>query len=351
MPVTPILANLANQNPNIQSISELINASIYDDENLQSIISVKKVKQGSPIAVVGEMGDVGTAGAGCNPTYTAVTIENSLRRWSLGDWDIAKKICYTELENTYADLTLNGGTEIAEVDEFVERIVEPRLERAYNRMLWRIAWFGDTAADVIANGGVLTAGTDKTLFTVEDGLWKRIFTQGTANASQVTAIAANSQTTYAAQKEAILTQGVATSLIDTILMDADSRILNSGALYLTKSLADALTADIKKVYKTNMPWETIFEGVRVAEYDGYKVYSISIWDRIIKTYENTGKALNKPYRAVLGNADEFLVGTDTGGLFNNIDIFFDKVSRQEHIYAQGKIGTQLREVDMFHAAY
>lgn len=351
MPVTPILANLANQNPNIQSISELINASVYDDENLQSIVTVKKVKQGAPIAVVGEMGEVGTAGAGCNPTYGAVTIDNSLRRWSLGDWDIAKKICYTELENTYADLTLNGGTEIAEVDEFIEQIVEPRLERAYNRMLWRLGWFGDTAADVIANGGVLTAGTDKTLFTVEDGLWKRIFTQCTANSSQLTAIAANSQTTYAAQKSAILTQGVATTLIDTILMDADSRVLNNGALYLTKSLADALAADIKKVYKTNMPWETIFEGVRVGEYDGYKVYSISIWDRIIKTYENTGTKLNKPYRAVLGNADEFLVGTDTGGLFNNIDVFFDKVSRQEHIYAQGKFGTQLREVDMFHAAY
>lgn len=346
-----ILSNLVNQNPNIEKISDLIEASVYENENLADIVTVKKVKQGAPIAVIGELGDVGLAGAGCSPTYTDITIDNSLRRWELGDWNIAKQICYTDLEDTYADLTLNGGTEIAEVDEFIEKIVEPRLQDAYMRMLWRFAWFGDTAAENVTDGGVITDGEDTTLFTVCDGLWKEIYTQCTNNSDQLTAIAANSQATYAAQKSAILTSGVATGIIESMLMDADSRILIDGSLFMTKALADALVYDVKAVYKDNMKWETIFDGVRMTEFDGYKVYAISQWDKIIKTYENDGTKYNLPYRAVLANPKEFLVGTDTGGLFNTIDIFFDKTTRLEHIYAQGKIDAALRELDMFQAAY
>ena len=108
-----------------------------------------------------------------------------------------------------------------------------KLSKAIVRMIWRLAWFGDKAAKLVSESGVLTAGTDKTMFDVCDGLFKRIFTQCASNASQLTAIAANAQTTYAKQKEAILAEGVATGILESLLMDADSRLTsNSNAVVL-----------------------------------------------------------------------------------------------------------------------
>ena len=136
-------------------------------------------------------------------------------------------------------------------------------------------------------------------------------------------------------------------------MDADSRIsADSGAvILLTKGLADALTYDIKKCYTQIMPWKTIFDGLDVATYNGVTLARVSIWDRMIAAYENTGTKLNKPYRAVYANINQLQVGTDADGLISDLDIWFDKKERRNYIYSTGRIGTQILEDDMFQAAY
>ena len=226
------------------------------------------------------------------------------------------------------------------------------------QMIWRIGWFGDTSAALIANGGVITAGTDVNLFKATDGFWKKLFAIGTAAANQVTPIAANTAQsggaiTSAAQKAAILTPGVATAIFDAMLMDADSRITaNSDSVILCmKALADALTYDVKVTYKTIMPWENVFEGVKVAEYGGYKVVAISIWDRIINAYENASTYLNKPYRAVFADPKNLQVGTNANDLISDLDVWFDHKERRNYIYATGKIGTMVLEDALVHLAY
>ncbi len=78
---------------------------------------------------------------------------------------------------------------------------------------------------------------------------------------------------------------------------------------------------------------------------------MSIWDRMIAAYENTGTKLNKPYRAVYANINQLQVGTDADGLISDLDIWFDKKERRNYIYSTGRIGTQILEDDMFQAAY
>ena len=226
------------------------------------------------------------------------------------------------------------------------------------KMIWRIGWFGDTAAANIAGGGVITAGVNVNLFKTTDGFWKKLFAIGTADASQVTAIAANtaeenSAITSAAQKAAIMASGVATGIFDNLIMDADSRITaNSDSIILcTKALADALTHDVKVQYKTIMPWENVFEGVKVAEYGGYKIAAISIWDRMIQAYENASTYVNKPYRAVFADTKNLQVGTNANGLISDLDVWFDKKERRNYIYATGKIDANLLDETLFHAAY
>lgn len=349
------LENISVNPKDVTDLKELIPLSIDQDEDYQKFTALKKVKNGDPVAFIGDMDDVGVAGSGCDPTYQEVGIANSQKRWVLGDWQVPLKICYESLQGTIAEYTLKTGTDVGDLTstEFMSYIIRPALEKALKKMIWRFGWFGDTGAKLISNGGQLTAGSKTELFTTCDGLFKRIFTQCAANASQLTSIAANAKATYKEQKAAILEKGVASDLFDTMLMDADSRITSdpNAVILCTKGLADALTYDLKKTYTVIMPWETLFEGLDVAKYNGVTVARIGLWDRMIRAYENSGTALNKPYRAVYANINQLMTGTDADGLISDLDIWFEKKERRNYIYATGKIGTSLLEDDMFQAAY
>ncbi len=360
--------NISVNPKDVTDLKELIPLSIDQDEDFQKFVNLKKVKNGDPVAFIGSGDDVGIAGSGCDPVYQEYGIANSQKRWVLGDWQIPLKICYESLKNTIAEYTLKTGTDIGDLTstEFMSYILRPELERQMKRMIWRFGWFGDTAAKNIAQGGILTDDekVKKELFTTCDGLFKRIFAQCTSNSKQLTAIAANNEATFAAQRAAMLTEGVATNLLDMMLMDADSRITSdpSACIVMTKLMADCLTYDIKNRFKIIMPWETIFNGLDVANYNGVKIVRVSIWDRMIQAYEHieteaSGQTPaqnkpNKPFRMVYANLNSQLqVATESGGLLEDLDIWFDKKERRNYIYATGKLGTQILEDDMFHAAY
>ena len=349
------LENLKLEPENLASIKDAVQETFYNDEDFSSFVNIMKVKNDDPIALIGEMEMVGKKGGGCDPTYEEKGIANSQKRWELGQWEIPIKICYEALKGSIAEYSLKTGTEIGDLTstDFMT-IYTDALQRAMQQMIWRFCWFGDKAAALSGGGGgKLTAGSDVSMFNVCDGLFKRIFTQCTSNASQLTAIAANAQTTYAKQKEAILAEGVATGILESLLMDADSRITsNSNAVVLaTKGFTDALHHDIKVKYHINLPWTTIFEGFDVTEFDGVKIARVAIWDRIIKAYENTGTALNKPYRLVYADPRNLMVGSNADGLLSELDIWFEKKERMNYWYATGKLDTQLLEEDLVQAAY
>lgn len=150
-----------------------------------------------------------------------------------------------------------------------------------------------------------------------------------------------------------MTQGVATGILETVAMDADSRITSdpNAVVLATKAFTDALHKDIKETYHINLPWTTIFEGFDVTEFDGLRIARVSIWDRIIKAYENTGTALNKPYRLVFTNPRNLMVGTNAESLLSDLDIWFEKKERMNYWYAAGKMDTQLLEENLIHGAY
>lgn len=348
------LNNLILNEKDVNNLRELINLTVLQDEDFRKYTRIVAANDGDPLGFIGDMADVGWAGGGCKPEYKNFTIANGKKTWELGAWDIPLELCHTDVEGTIAEYTLNKGTNIGDLTgtDFLNLIVRPALERQVKRMYWRMGWFGDKSANHISEGGVVTEGADLKLLNTADGLFKRIFTQGASNSAQVTAIAANGKTSYSEQKSAILTKGVATGIIDNVLMDADARIgENGGVLMLTKAMADALAYDIKKTYNTQMEWTTVFDGFDVANYDGVQVARISIWDQMIRAYENSGAKLNKPYRVVYANPQNFVTGIPQGDVATDLDIFFDRKDRTTNIYAAGKIGTHILEDDMFHAAY
>lgn len=348
--------NISVDPKDVTDLKDLIPLSIDQDEEFQRFVGLKKVENGDPVAFLGEMDDVGVAGSGCDPTYQEVGIANSQKRWELGDWQIPIKICYEALAGTIAEHSLKTGTEVGDLTstEFMTYIIRPALERQMKRMIWRFGWFGDKGAKNIAESGQLAADVKKELFTTCDGLFKRIFTQCASKSHQLTAIEANTKESWTEQKAAMLAKGVATGIMDTMLMDADSRISSdpNAVVLMTKSFADCLTHDVKERFNIIMPWETVFDGLDMVKYDGVTIARVSIWDRMIRAYENTGTKLNKPFRLVYANTNTQLqVATNADGLISDLDIWFDKKERRNYIYSTGKIGTQILEDDMFQAAY
>ena len=350
------LENLKLEPENLASIKDAVQETFYNDEDFSSFVNIQKVKEKDPIALIGEMEMVGKKGGGCDPTYEEKGIPNSMKRWELGQWEIPVKICYEAIKGTIGEYSLKTGTAIGDLTstDFMT-IYADALQRAMQQMIWRFGWLGDKEATLASEegggGGKLTAGLDVSNFNVCDGLFKRIFT-ATATKNH-TAIAANSETTAALQISALRKSGAATTLVDTILMDADTRIVDDSdaVLLMTRSLADALTYDLKKTYHDIMPWEKLFDGFEVATYNGVKIARGGSWDRMIKAYEKGATTGNLPHRAVFCNPKHLMVGTDADALISDLDIWFDQKERRNYLYATGKIGTALLEEDIIHAAY
>lgn len=334
----------------IRDLGELLFLSTYKDPNIEQVLTVETgIYAGKKLGYIDTMGDVGTNASGCSPTYGDIEITGVEKEWELGPWQIAKHICYSELENTIAKYSLNGGTEEAYLPNtpYWNKILVPLLERAMFEMFWRIAWFGDTDAAEYTSGGsgIITPGTDLTLLNMTDGLWKRLQAITAENSSQLTTIEANTQTTYADQKSAIRAEGVAIQVIDDLLSDADSRIFDKEdhAIMMTSSLFKALRNDVKRLHNLQLEVQHVTQGIQMSRYDGHKVLVIDIWDRMIKKYEDNGTALNCPHRAIVASPQNLFAGTTDRNLVANISVNFNDETRYNNIFAQSNIGTLVGE--------
>lgn len=356
--------NFTVDNGAIRDLSELMFLSTFNDPDLEVVCTTKTgVYDGKKLGYIDSLGDVGKNASGCSPTYQNINVTGIEKTWELGPYQVPLKICYEDLENTIAESSLNTGTDESEVigTPYWNDIVIPLLTRAMNDMLWRIAWFGDKDAKNIADGGLLKAGVDKSLFTMCDGFWKRLKAITTASDHQLTSIAANVEkdssttpkVTYATQKAAIRKEGVATDIVDTMLSDADSRIFDKPdhAIFMTNSLFKALRNDVKRLHNLQLELTMVTSGIQLSMYDGHPVVVCDIWDRMIKKYEDNGTSLNCPHRAVVTSASNLFIGTPDTDTIAKMDITFDHVTRLNHIFAESKIGTLVGEDDLVQVAF
>ena len=348
---TKLLSNLVREDDNLQKLRDAIIVKLLNDEDIRQVLTIQQVRQGGPIATIGEMDAVGHAGGGCNPTYDEVGIENTLKRWNLGAWEVALKICYESFEGTMAELALKTGKDIADLSGTeILSIYTELLSTQMKRMLWRIAWLGDKGAKTISKGGDVTDSADLTLLNMADGLFKQLFA---LPSDQVTTIAANAETTTAAQITKMRTSGEAIKAVENILLDAPTIVNQYGnaVLMLNGKFADILAFDIMHNYKEALKWETIFDGFQVANFFGTKVAKVNTWDYLINTYNNGGTVINKPFRAVYTDPRNLLVGVDSNNAIDDFDVWFNRDERVNKIYSTGKIDTAIAEPKRVHVAY
>lgn len=334
-------------NQGVKDLGKVLFTTAFVESDLGSTCNIMTgVENGSKLDYVDSMDDVGKAGRKCDPVYEGVEIVGFEKQWRLGDWNIAKKLCYKELENTIAQWSLRTGTAKDDLTggDFWNKIYSPLLDKALTSFYWRQTWFGDKDAKCIEDGGIITDGVDLGLMTTNDGLWKRVLAIAAENAAQRTVIAANSGDSFAAQKGGIKAEGAALSVFDDMLSNADSRIAaNGGKIMCTNSLYQAFRRDYAKMYKDTIPFMEVAEGVKLPTYDGIAVQPVFEWDTLIQKFENDGTKLNNPHRAVFANPDNLFVGTSAKSTLAEFDTFFDKKDRQNYTYAASDLDTLVGE--------
>jgi hypothetical protein len=290
------------------------------------------IQMKTQIPFFGQLGLVGKASSGCTPNAGGV-ITATEKYWDPVLVDFRLTHCEGDLSQLFKLWKRNRVAlkTWEEVDNEMLAFIADRAVQATAETILRITSFGDKAGKLIANGGVLTAGTDITYFTMLDGLWKQIFTAKTAG--DITAyheIEENGQASYAAQLA--LDDDAAIKVLRGLYSAIDPRVFTMGNLVfeMTRTLFNNWQ-DYMEKQSLAFTMDRTEQGATKWSYRGIPIIVRNDWDRNILAYEDNGTTYNKPHRALLSPLSNIPVGTSDTESLSNFDSFYDKVTRQHYV--------------------
>lgn len=326
----------------VRTLNQLVFKDVLKAERIGALLNVfPRVFNGDKLGLVGEFGLVGLEGTGCNPEWGNDAIATEEKTWDIATWQIAEKLCWADVENTLVKYTLNTGTDITDLtsNEYLYDIIRPRLELAIMKMYIRIAFFGDTAAETVTDGGVIKDTVNPAYFTLTDGIFKQLFTSVAGGTTPHVAIAANSEDTIAAQLSAIT--GEAKAVLDQMIASANPALRQASdqVIYVTQAFASGLEAQLlANCCGSDLAWTALFGGIRETTYRGIRLRVVPQWDEIIQSYEGNGTAYNLPFRAIYTTERNLALGVNGTDEFAGLRITFDPVTLYNYIYATDKMG-------------
>lgn len=208
-------------------------------------------------------------------------------------------------------------------------IIIVALETAVKKMLNRLVWFADTAADDIAGGGVYVNGTVMTLYTPFNGLFKQLFADVPAGVSNNVVITKNAGASYAAQ---ILAADEGLTILRKMykaqkpVMHQARRDGASLKFYMTRELAENYEDTLEDKSIVFSLKETT-DGMSALKYRNISIEIRDDWDGYIALQDNATK-INLPHRAVLTFKENIPVGTVNESDFDTIESWYDKDTKE-----------------------
>lgn len=283
------------------------------------------------------LGLIGKADAGCgsgaNVTSQAPTYQ---KQWTPKRIRIEKHECYADLNTNLGKFYRNTGTNIADLTatEYMDFLAS-FIPVDVNRMIWRKAFFDDTASDTVTNGGKLTNGTDKTYFNVINGIFKQITAIVTANPTQKVAIAgagvANGAATTATQFST-LTPDLALAAFQGLVDAAQPTLLAEPNLMFiaTRSIAQKAARKLQSLGQDSV-LEKMESGYELTMIDGIPCLVVPFLDETILKYYNNGTTLDNPHRIILTTKENLGLGFEGESAFDKLEIGFDFASEKNII--------------------
>ena len=340
----------------VQSVKELVWELLAQVEGALSFVTTfGDIKVNTEVGFKGEGGLVGKASTGCSPSAQNYQVSTRKVTWQPKDWEILLELCYTDITNTIAAFDLKNGLQKPDIsDSDYIAIVVDALHRSIEKFLWRFIWFNDTSAATVANGGVITNGTDVGYFNLINGFWKQIFTQVTSAPAQKLTIAANAKASKALQ-DSDLTPSDVKSLLQEMTFKAPIvlRQQTDKAIYVTQSIYDAYQKSLSDVQVAALESreENFINGMPALKVNGWDVIAMPMWDEIIRAYEDNGTTYNKPHRALATTKKILGVGFDKVGDFDKLDIWYNRDTRKVKIEGMGNGDAKLLDPTLFIVAY
>ena len=323
----------------IKAVSEAVFESAFSKPELTKFHSVVNgIVAKKQIAILGRLGGLVGKGTGsCDPSSATNAIVNTEKFWNTAVVSDRFESCWTDLKETFFLYGTKKGIEKYDLTgtdflNFVEELVTDAIQEA----IYRIAWFGDTTAENVVDGGVVTNGTDLAYFNKIDGFWKQIFAIVAGDATRKTTDLAsrNGQASFALQAFTATdtTNKVVSNALQNMRFGADYRLREqAGLVYVvTQSVADQYERELL-AYNVAFTTERLENGITLLKSGGIEVYSFNLWDRIIRSYYSNGTVYHLPHRALLVTPTNLQIGTEEVTAMSGMDVFNDKKSKKNFI--------------------
>lgn len=314
--------------------------ALSDVHDIQTGIQMNKY-----IPIMGLMGLVGQVDPGDCSTNTAPQIPTSQKQWLPDLISYRIEHCQAQVPDLlkFWQKSMIAKNLWEDVDnEMLAFVTDRALDATYESIL-RISSFGDTNASPVgdATGNeLLTAGTDKTFFNMQDGLWAQIFADqaGSALAHRFTIT-----------ENGLASKALQLALGSTAAYDAFRDMYeNIAPEARSKNLEYQVTTTLFMNYMAylesnslNHTLEVIEGGRRALEFRGIRVIERADWDRNIQTYQDLGTTFYLPHRAILTYKENIPVGTSDTESMSSLESFYDRADKVHYIDSAYRIDTKL----------
>lgn len=345
--------NLTLNPREVETLSAVIFKRLFQDGDLSEFHEIETgIDMKKQIVFAGGLGLLGKASVGCTPNE-AEGISFTEKFWNPATEDFRLVHCQADMDKLLkifrkAKKMNPDFYDAIGSEEF--GVIIAAVEQALKENIHRKAWFNDTQAALVANGGVFKAGTDLGYWNSFDGLFKQIFIEVPANAPNRVAIAANANADYATQ---VLAEDEAYKTFEKMFPAADSRLLDSEDVFIlaTRTMVENYRATLRNKSLGAGFLERTENGKQEVYFDGIKVIQRNDWDRYIKTYQDNGTKWNLPHRAVMTVKANIPLGTLSTEDLTKLDAFYDRKDKTNIIDAVYTIESKHLESYMTVAAY
>lgn len=299
----------------------------------------------------GSFGLLGKAAQDCGTrTPDTKLLGTEQKTWQPKRAEVYLRECWNDLDSTMGRLARKLGNDVYDLTgtdymTFLLSILEPDLLR----MIFRMAWFNDTAAALVtaSPAGTLTAGTDTTYFTLYDGFFAQLADIISADSDRQTSLNAyNGQATYALQ-DSTLTNQLAYEALLQLIDDAPPALRSQAdrAIICTGSIGRKA---MRYIQAQGLPYDIklAIDGLTLTSIDGTSLYIVEWWDEFIRTYYDDGSAYYLPHRAVFTKKSNLMVGMEGNGLFESFDVYHDKTTKYTYIEAVDAFDAKIIEDEM-----
>jgi len=341
----------------VMSLREAFYQAVFQNpaiDQFHTVVSGIKAKQ--QMIFLGQFGLMGKKLTGCDTPVSTVSIPTSEKFWEPQPVGDRIEECFNDLLNSFFVWSLKNGVQKSDLTNTdFALFMEERFSLAAYESALRVAWLGDTAADIATNGGYLSNSVDTGFFNVLNGFWAQALTIVAADSTKRVTIANNAGTSFAAQAftSTDTDNKVVTNTFENMIYNADLRLRGAKdkIIVATQSLVDQYARERKAVNNVELAYERTESGIDTFKVDGIDVIPFQFLDRHIRDYQNNGTKYNQPHRAIFTTKSNLQIGTEQTSNLGELNPFYDPKSKQYIVDFSFNLDAKIAEDYLIMAAY